>query len=177
MRSVFLWSFTCLGCAAWVRCSADGPAKHCLSAGCSPPPATLLGPSLPSPEEHMQRPARQMLQEMVGQGNPHCGHTEVGRGTEDRQEDALECPGVAEEARRWERKVHKSRAMFGFVSNLSASASMMLQVKNKAAHAAPVPHTACRGPVAPRTGISPLSHLAVPSGTPKGREHPMGGPC
>lgn len=37
------------------------------------------------------------------------------------------------------RKVHKSQARISFISNPSASALMMLQAKNKAAYAAPVP--------------------------------------
>lgn len=41
---------------------------------------------------------------MVGQGIPHCSYTEVGYGTEGRQEGVLVCPGVAEEARKQEEK-------------------------------------------------------------------------
>ena len=81
---------------------------------------------------------------------------------------------MAGKTRRWERKVHKSRATFGLVSN--PSASLMLQVKNKAAHSAPMPHMACRGPAAPRTGMSALSRLPVPSGMRKGWKRPVGGP-
>lgn len=50
----------------------------------------------------MLQPARKMLQEMLGQGIPHCGYTEVEYGTEGRKEGALGCPGVAEEARKQE---------------------------------------------------------------------------
>lgn len=71
------------------------------------------------------------------------------------------------------RKVHKSQARISFISNPSASALMMLQAKNKAAYAAPVP---VEGPVALRTEISPLSHLPVPSGMPKEWDCPMGRP-
>lgn len=52
----------------------------------------------------MLQPARKMLQEMLGQGIPHCGYTEVGYGTEGRQEGALGCHGVTEEARKQEKE-------------------------------------------------------------------------
>lgn len=47
----------------------------------------------------MLQPARKMLQEMVGQGIPHC---KVGYETEGGQEGALGCPSVAEETRQQE---------------------------------------------------------------------------
>lgn len=68
-------------------------------------------------------------------GSPHCG---VGCGTEGGQESALGCPGVAEETRQREEEGSQVTRQ-DQLSNPSASAWKMLQVKNKAAHAAPVP--------------------------------------
>lgn len=62
------------------------------------------------------------------------------------------------EETRWEKVVHQLQVTFGF--GTKPSAPMMLRVKSKAAHVEL--HAARQAPVAPRTGISPLSHPAPP---------------
>lgn len=115
IRSIFLRSFTCLGCASWVHWSADGARKQFLSAGCSPHLATLPGTSLPSLEKQVQQPPKQMLQEMTGQGNPCCGYAKVGCGTGGRQEDALGCPG---KKLTWQRRPGSGRGKSTGVSHI-----------------------------------------------------------
>lgn len=84
--SFFLWSVTCLGSIAQVskQPCRTLPLSRLLTHSCHP-----ARPQPPITRGECAGPARQMPEEKVGQGNPHCGYTEVECGVEGKQEDAL----------------------------------------------------------------------------------------
>lgn len=87
----------------------------------------------------MLQPARKMLQEMLGQGIPTVVTLRWDMGLRAGRKVLWDALVWQRRPGNRKRKVHKSQARISFIFNPSASALMMLQVKNKAAHTAPVP--------------------------------------